>query len=116
MDRHINTVQHARETTPPVKGPKRLAKELGKRHRNPTQGSGLEANAVIRPKYAKSGFAQPYRLVEHGLEDGDEVAGRAIDGLQYLGGRGLLLQCLARLVDQPRVLHCDNRLRREVLD
>jgi len=27
--------------------------------------------------------------------------------LQYLGGRGLLLQRFARLVDEPRVLHPD---------
>ena len=35
--------------------------------------------------------------------------------LQHLGGRGLLLQRLARLGDQPRVLHRDHRLRREIL-
>ncbi len=34
---------------------------------------------------------------------------------KHLGGRGLLLQCLARLGQQPRVLHRDHRLRREVL-
>ena len=34
---------------------------------------------------------------------------------KYLGGRGLLLQRLARLGDQPRVLHRDDRLRGEVL-
>ena len=34
---------------------------------------------------------------------------------KHLGGRGLLLQGLARLVNQPRVLHRDDRLRREVL-
>ena len=34
---------------------------------------------------------------------------------KHLGGRGLLLQRLARLGDQPRVLHRDDRLRREVL-
>ena len=34
---------------------------------------------------------------------------------KHLGGRGLLLQGLARLGDEPRVLHRDHRLRREVL-
>ena len=34
---------------------------------------------------------------------------------KHLGGRGLLLQSFARLGDQPRVLHRDDRLRREVL-
>jgi hypothetical protein len=44
-----------------------------------------------------------------------EVAGRSIDDLQHLGGRGLLFERLARLGDQPRVLHRDDRLRGEIL-
>ena len=35
--------------------------------------------------------------------------------LQHLGGRCLLLQRLARLGHQPRILHRDDRLRGEVL-
>ena len=60
-------------------------------------------------------LAKPYRPVEHRVEHRGEVAGRGIDDLQYLGGRGLLLQRLARLGQEPRVLHCNDRLRREVL-
>ena len=37
-------------------------------------------------------------------------ARRRIDDLQDLGGRGLLLQCLAGLGDQPRILDRDHRL------
>src|SRR5207244_691989 len=48
--------------------------------------------------------------------DPGEVAGRRIDDLQYPGGRGLLLQRLARLGQQPRVLHRDYRLRGEVFE
>ena len=55
------------------------------------------------------------RLLQHRVEHRREVAGRAIDDLQYLGGRGLLLQRLARLGDQPRILHRDHRLRGEIL-
>ena len=55
------------------------------------------------------------RLLQHRVEHRREIAGRRIDDLQDLGGRGLLLQRLARLGDQPRVLHRDDRLRREVL-
>src|SRR5215813_4494522 len=55
------------------------------------------------------------RLFQYRLEHRREIARRGIDDLQYLGGCGLLLQCFARLGDQPRVLHRDDRLRREVL-
>jgi hypothetical protein len=53
--------------------------------------------------------------LHHRLEYRGEVAGRVIDDSQHFGCRGLLFQCLARLGDQPRVLHCDDRLRREIL-
>ena len=45
--------------------------------------------------------------------DGEDVA--HIDDAEHLGGRGLLLQGLARLGDEARVLHRDDRLRREAL-
>src|SRR5215471_6272963 len=60
-------------------------------------------------------FTQPHRLIQHRVEYRLKITGRGIDDLQYLGGCGLLLQCLARLGHQPRVLHRDDRLRREVL-
>ena len=46
---------------------------------------------------------------------GTRSPGEQFIDLQYLGGRGLLLQGLARLGQEPRVLHRDHRLRREVL-
>jgi hypothetical protein len=49
------------------------------------------------------------------MEHRREIAGRGVDDLQDLGGRSLLLQCLARLGQEPRVLHRNNRLRREIL-
>ena len=55
------------------------------------------------------------RFLQYRIEHRCEVAGRAVDDLQYLGGRGLLLQRLARLGNQPRVLHRDHRLRSEIL-
>ena len=63
----------------------------------------------------KAALAQPHCLFQHRVEHRREIAGRGVDDLQHLGGRGLLLQCLARLGDQPRVLHRDDRLRGEVL-
>ena len=55
------------------------------------------------------------RLFQDRVEHRREVAGRGIDDLQHLGRRGLLLQSLARLGQEPRVLHRDDRLRREIL-
>src|SRR5215469_416940 len=75
----------------------------------------METLAVIRPEIADARPAQAGRLFEHRVEHRCEVAGRGIDHLQYLGGRGLLLQGLARLFDESRVLHCDDRLRGKVL-
>ena len=59
--------------------------------------------------------AKSVRLLQYRVEHRGEVARRGIDDLQDLGGRGLLLQGLACLGDQPRVLHRDHRLRGEAL-
>ena len=56
------------------------------------------------------------RLFQDSVEHRGEIAGRGIDDLEYLGGRGLLLQSLVRLGQEPRILHRDDRLRREVLE
>src|SRR6516162_3499318 len=75
-----------------------------------------EALAVIGAKMAKGRLTQPDGLAEHRLKYWPEIAGRGIDDAQHLGRRGLLLQSLARLGQEPRVLHCDDRFRREVLE
>ena len=54
-------------------------------------------------------------LFEDCVEYRGQIAGGGVDDLQYLGGRSLLLQCLARLGQEPRVLHRNDRLRREIL-
>src|SRR5204863_5656493 len=79
-------------------------------------GDRAEAISAVGPQAAERGLAQPHRLFEHRVEHRREVAGRGIDNPQHLGGRGLLLQRFARLGDQPRVFHRDDRLRREVLE
>src|SRR5215472_6146975 len=78
-------------------------------------GGRMDPLAIIGPKGPESGSAQSQGLFEHRVEHRSEVARRAIDDLQYLGGRGLLLEGLARLGQQPRILHRDDRLRREIL-
>ena len=70
---------------------------------------------VKDPQRPGSGSAKCMRLFQYGVEDRLKVSWRGIDHLQYLGGRGLLLQCLARLGQQPGVLDRDHRLRGEIL-
>ena len=74
----------------------------------------VKAFSIIDMQHAKGGLAKARRFFEHRVEHRREVTGRGIDDLQDLGGCGLLLQGFARLGDQPRVLHRDDRLRREV--
>src|SRR5204862_1476538 len=59
---------------------------------------------------AQSGSRSDQR-VEHGLQ----IEGRAADDLEHVGGGGLLLQRLAKLAEQPRVLDGDDGLRGEAL-
>src|SRR5215472_2961960 len=60
--------------------------------------------------------AKAERLLQYRLEHRCEVTGRGVDDLQDLGGRGLLIQRLAGLGDEPRILHCDHRLAREIFE
>jgi len=71
--------------------------------------------AVPNRQRSKNRLTQPGRLFKHGVEHRSEVTGRRVDDLQYLGGRGLPLQGLSRLGQEARILHCNDRLRREVL-
>ena len=74
----------------------------------------METLPVPSSKGAELRLAQPDRLFEHRLEHRREIAGRGVDHLQHLGGRGLLLQRLLLLGQQPRILHRDHRLGGEV--
>src|SRR6516162_359311 len=74
-----------------------------------------EVLAVIGHQSPVRGAAQRMRLLQYRVEDWREIAGRGIDDLQYLRGRGLLLQRLARFGEEPGILHRNHRLRREIL-
>jgi len=55
------------------------------------------------------GLTQPHRLLQHRLEHGGEITGRAIDYLQNFRGRGLLCQSFIALSGnrgrtRPRVI------------
>ena len=95
--------------------PDALPKRAGHRFRHPTARDCAEELPVLRKQAFVVGAAKAVCLLQDRVEDRDEIAGRGIDDLQHLGGRGLLLQGLARLGQEPRVLHGDNGLRSEVL-
>src|SRR6516164_11805750 len=63
------------------------------------------ACSLKRIEGGASRFAPCHCLVEHRVKHRHEIAGRGVDALQYLGSRGLLFQCLARLDQEPRVFH-----------
>ena len=64
---------------------------------------------------AELGLADTRRVLQHGLEDRLQLAGRTADDLQHVGGGGLLLQRFAQLVEQPGVLDGDDGLCGEIL-
>jgi len=74
-----------------------------------------ETIAVKGREAAECRFAQRRGLLQHRIEHRPEVAGRGVDDAEYFGGCSLLRQRFARLGQEPRVLHCDHRLRRKVL-
>ena len=59
--------------------------------------------------------AQPCCRLNQRVEYRLQIEGRAADDLEHVGGRGLLLQRFAQLVEQPRVLYGDDGLIGEVL-
>src|SRR5215467_2424400 len=77
------------------------------------RGRDTSALPFDEPEGALDSAAESDRLLEHRVKHRCEVAGRGIDDLQYLGCRSLLLQGLARLGQEPCVLHGDHRLRGE---
>ena len=68
------------------------------------------------------GIAQPRCGFDQRVEHRLQIEGRAADDLEHVAGRGLVFErffeiagALAQFAEQPRVLHRDDRLRREVL-
>ena len=78
------------------------------------QCDDAEAFSIVQIERAELGVADAHRIRQHGVEHRLKLAGRTGDDLQHLGGRGLLLQRFAQLVEQPRILDGDDRLVGEV--
>ena len=79
---------------------------------SPPSGSDLRRKGAA----TELRLADARRILQHGLEHRFQFPRRAGDDLQHLGGRGLLLQQITQLVEQPRVLNGDDGLRGEVGD
>jgi hypothetical protein len=79
-------------------------------------GDDTEIFPVANYQTAVGSATKSVSLLQYCVKDRCEVARGGVDDLQYLGGRGLLLQRLARLSQQPRVLHRDDRLRRKIFE
>ena len=84
-----------------TQGMRTRSQEIRVRRRHAPEGSRAQVLAVIGPQGAEEGLAQPQGLIQYRIEYRREVTGRGVDDLQYLGGRSLLLQCLARLGQEP---------------
>src|SRR5262249_55095442 len=59
---------------------------------------------------------QPRCRFDQRIEHGLQIEGRSADNFEHVGGRGLLLQRLAQLIEQARILDGDDGLGREVGD
>src|SRR5438309_11883875 len=75
---------------------------IGSGHTN--RSSPMKPFTVICVHQAERGLAEPHCLFEHRVEHRREVAGGGIDDPQNLGGCGLLVERLARLSDETRIL------------
>ena len=65
--------------------------------RRVVQRNASESIALIQVQIAELGAADAYRVGQHGREHRLQVARRAGDDLEHLGGRGLLLPSLSEL-------------------
>ena len=84
--------------------------EFGKSGGYASKSNGPETLAIVSVERAERRSAQSHRVFQHRIEHRRQIAGRSVDHLQHLGGRGLLLQRLALLGHQPCVLDRDHRL------
>ena len=72
--------------------------------------------AIKAHQHPEFGLANSCGILEQGLENRLQVAGRSRDHLEHVGGGGLLLQQFPQLVEQAGVLDGDDGLSGEVLD
>src|SRR5262249_40374927 len=86
----------------------------GPRLRGIVQSDVPEYMAFVEQQVAEAGLADANGVLKHSLERWLQFAGRAADHLEHVGGRGLLLQGFAQLVEQAAILDGDDGLVGEV--
>jgi hypothetical protein len=72
--------------------------------------AGAKPTIFTKVKNAELCFANPPCVFQDRLEHWLQVAGRRADDAQYIRCCSLLLQRLAQLIEQPRVLDSDDGL------
>src|SRR5215831_3478905 len=93
-----------------------LLYKFGKSRWRVNHGRWVERIAVVAVHCAELGLADADCVLKHGLEYGLQLARRRTDDAEDVRSRGLLLQRLAQLVEQPGILYGDDRLVSEGLD
>src|SRR5262249_41289867 len=87
----------------------------GPRLRCIVQRNVPEYIALIEQQVAEAGLADANGVLKHSLEHWLQLAGRTADDLEHVGGSSLLLQRLAQLAQQARVLDGNDGLGGEIL-
>src|ERR1700722_10153655 len=77
-------------------------------------GDGAKNVSLTQRERAEIDATDTRGILEDGLEHRLQLTGRTRYDAQYLGSRGLLLQRLPQLVEQPRVLDGDDGLGGEI--
>src|SRR5215467_7845471 len=90
--------------------------QLGVGRRGAMERNRSERTIFVQRHGAEVRLAYAGRVFQHRLEYRLKLARRAVDDLEYLRRRSLLLQAFAQLVEQARVLDGDDRLRGEIAD
>src|SRR5262249_48155071 len=90
--------------------------ELGEFWRHAEQCGRAHGIILDSKQHAKVGVANAHRFFQHRLEHWGQLARRRADHLEHIRSGGLLLERLAQLAKQPRVLDCNDGLSGEVLD
>src|SRR5262245_53980667 len=83
---------------------------LNQRGRRVVGRGELKDLSIVQVHRAELGLADASRILQHGLEYRLEIAWRARDYAQHLGGGRLLLQRFAQVVEETGVLDGDGRL------
>src|SRR5208282_6874340 len=94
MGRHVGNVNKPFPTQQPfldAERAKRLAEQFRESCRHRVSSDQAEVLTIVSHQAAMRGPAEAVRLFQYRVKDGGEVAGRAVDDPQHLGGCGLLV-------------------------